>query len=67
MSQPLARQIPDACRALGGGQVYNLQTRVGGKDCKLVRIAGRTVVPESEIVRLASGGIVCGPICGPGG
>lgn len=49
-----ARRIPEACRALGIGKstLYKLSSE--GK-IKLVRIAGRTVVPESEIDRLASG------------
>jgi excisionase family DNA binding protein len=65
---PLARRVPDACMALGIGRstIYKLASE--GK-IKLVRIAGRTVVPESEIARLASEGAVmapCGTKCGTG-
>jgi excisionase family DNA binding protein len=52
---PKARRIPDACRALGvcRSTLYKLAAQ---NKIKLVRIAGRTVVPESEIDRLASEG-----------
>ena len=53
-SMPLARRIPDACAALGVGKSTIYKLAAEGK-VKLVRIAGRTVVPESEIVRLAAG------------
>jgi excisionase family DNA binding protein len=50
-----ARRVRDACRALGISKstLYKLasQGRV-----RLVRIAGRTVVPETEMNRLASEG-----------
>jgi excisionase family DNA binding protein len=51
----LVRRIPEACKALGISKstIYKLASE--GK-IKLVHIAGRTVVPESEIARLASGG-----------
>ena len=54
---PLARRIPDACLALGIGKSTIYKLAAEGK-VKLVRIAGRTVVPESEIVRIASDGII---------
>ena len=54
MSEPLARRIPDACAALGVGKSTIYKLAAEGK-VQLVRIAGRTVVPESEIMRLAAG------------
>jgi excisionase family DNA binding protein len=50
-----ARRIPDACEALGicRSTLYKL---AGQNKLKLVRIAGRTVVPETEIERLGSEG-----------
>ena len=55
MNEPKARRVKDACAALGihRSTLYKLASK--GK-VKLVHIAGRTVVPESEIVRLASHG-----------
>ena len=55
LDSPKARRIPDACAALGVSRstIYKLEAQ--GK-IKLVRIAGRTVVPESEIDRLARQG-----------
>ena len=52
---PKARRIPEACEALGicRSTLYKLAAQ---NKLKLVRIAGRTVVPESEIDRLASEG-----------
>jgi excisionase family DNA binding protein len=55
-SLPLkARRIPDACRATGISRstLYKLASQ--GK-VKLVKIGNRTVVPETEIDRLVSGG-----------
>jgi excisionase family DNA binding protein len=50
-----ARRIPDACRATGISRstLYKLASQ--GK-VKLVKIGNRTVVPETEIDRLASEG-----------
>ena len=50
-----AYRIVDACRALGVGcsTIYKLAAE--GK-LRLVRIGGRTVVPASEIERLANEG-----------
>ena len=50
-----ARRIKDACRALGVGKSTLYKLRSEGK-LRMVRIAGRTLVPESEIDRLASNG-----------
>jgi excisionase family DNA binding protein len=52
---PKARRIPDACHVLGISRatIYKLASQ--GK-VRLVRIGGRTVVPETEIDRLASEG-----------
>jgi predicted DNA-binding transcriptional regulator AlpA len=54
-SAPKARRVPDACRALGISRatLYKLASQ---SKVRLVRIAGRTVVPEAEIDRLASEG-----------
>jgi excisionase family DNA binding protein len=53
---PKARRINDACRALGIGRttIYKL---AGEGKIKLVHVLGRTLVPESEIERLASEGV----------
>jgi excisionase family DNA binding protein len=50
-----ARRIPEACEALGicRSTLYKLAAQ---NKLRLVHIAGRTVVPESEIDRLASEG-----------
>ena len=52
---PKARRIPDACHAIGisRSMLYKL---AGQGKVKLVRIAGRTVVPETEIDRLTTEG-----------
>lgn len=52
---PKARRINDACRALGVGRstLYKLAAE---DKIKLIHILGRTLVPESEIERLSSGG-----------
>lgn len=54
MSEPKARRVKDACAALGIGPSTLYKLAREGK-LRLVRIAGRTIVPESEIARLASG------------
>ncbi len=51
----MARRVPDACHALGIGRSTIYKLAAEGK-IKLVHIAGRTVVPESEIARLAVDG-----------
>jgi excisionase family DNA binding protein len=53
---PKARLVPDACAALGGisrATLYKLATQ--GK-IRFIKIGGRTLVPESEIDRLAREG-----------
>ena len=52
---PKARRVPDACRAIGisRSMLYKL---AGQGKVKLVRIAGRTIVPETEIDRLTTEG-----------
>ena len=56
MTKHLARRVPEACRAIGIGKSTLYKLASEGK-ITLVRIAGRTVVPESEIARLASYGV----------
>ena len=55
VSQPKARRIKDACAALGIGPSTLYKLARQGK-IRLIRIVGRTLVPESEIDRLASEG-----------
>jgi excisionase family DNA binding protein len=52
---PKARRIADACAALGISRSTLYKLAAQGK-VKLVKISGRSVVPEIEIDRLASGG-----------
>ena len=52
-----ARRVADACSALGISRATLYKLSLQGK-VKLVKIAGRTVVPETEIDRLASEGAV---------
>jgi excisionase family DNA binding protein len=52
--EPKARRIKDACAALGVGKSTLYKLRSEGK-LRMVHIAGRTLVPESEIDRLAAG------------
>jgi excisionase family DNA binding protein len=55
---PLVRRawrINDACAALGIGRT-TLYKLAGEGKIKLVRVLGRTLVPESEIERIASEG-----------
>lgn len=53
-NRPRARRINDACRAIGISRtsLYNLAAK---GQISLVRVAGRTLVPESEIDRLVEG------------
>jgi excisionase family DNA binding protein len=46
-----AYRIPDACIALGIGRT-SLYKLVEQKELRLIRIAGRALVPRSEIERL---------------
>jgi excisionase family DNA binding protein len=54
LDQPRARRINDASHALGLSRttIYNLAA-VG--KIRLIKIGGRTLVPESEIDRLVEG------------
>jgi excisionase family DNA binding protein len=52
---PKARRVKDACAVLGISRATLYKLSLQGK-VKLVKIGGRTVVPETEIDRLASGG-----------
>lgn len=54
LDQPRARRINDASHALGLSRttIYNLAA--AGK-IRLIKIGGRTLVPESEIDRLVDG------------
>lgn len=52
---PKARRVPEACRAIGISKAMLYKLASQGK-VRLVHIGGRTVVPESEIDRLASDG-----------
>jgi predicted site-specific integrase-resolvase len=52
---PKGRRINDACAALGIGRSSIYKLRAQGK-IKMVSIAGRTIVPETEIERLATEG-----------
>lgn len=46
-----AYRIEDACRALGIGRT-SLYSLIKSGDLRVVRVAGRTVVPRSELERL---------------
>jgi excisionase family DNA binding protein len=50
-----ARRVPDACRVLGISKAMLYKLAAQGK-VRLVHIGGRTIVPETEIDRLASEG-----------
>ena len=52
---PKGRRVNDACAALGIGRSSLYKLRAQGK-IRMVTIGGRTIVPESEIERLASEG-----------
>ena len=49
----LAYRVPDACTALGIGRTSLYELVKAGK-IRLVKIAGRTLVPRSELDRLLS-------------
>ena len=51
--EPLAYRIADACYTLGIGRT-SLYELVKTGELKLIKIAGRTLVPRSEIERLTS-------------
>ncbi|WP_036212698.1 helix-turn-helix transcriptional regulator [Novilysobacter arseniciresistens] len=52
-SAPLAHRIPDACQRIGLGRSSLYELIKAGR-LKTVRIAGRTLVPESELQRLVA-------------
>lgn len=52
-SAPLAHRIPDACQRIGIGR-SSLYELIKSGDLKTVRIAGRTLIPESELQRLVT-------------
>ena len=54
-SRPVAWRVDDAARQLGVGRssIYKL---AGEGKLRLVRIAGRTTVPDEEVLRLAREG-----------
>lgn len=53
LSAPLAHRIPDACQRIGLGR-SSLYELIKAGQLKTVRIAGRTLVPESELQRLVA-------------
>jgi excisionase family DNA binding protein len=52
---PKARRVPDACRAIGISRATLYHLAKQGK-VRLVRVGGRTLVPELELDRLANQG-----------
>jgi excisionase family DNA binding protein len=52
---PKARRLPEACRILGVSRSTMYRLAAQGQ-IRLVRIGGRTLVPESELDRLVAGG-----------
>jgi excisionase family DNA binding protein len=52
---PKARVVNDACRALGISRATLYKLAAQGK-IRFIKIGGRTLVPESEIDRLAAEG-----------
>lgn len=50
---PLAHRIPEACQRIGLGR-SSLYELIKSGHLKTVRIAGRTLVPESELQRLVA-------------
>jgi excisionase family DNA binding protein len=54
-NRPRARRINDACDALQISRSHLYALAAAGK-IKLIRIGGRTLVPEAEIDRLAEEG-----------
>ncbi len=55
VNSPRARRINDACDALQISRSHLYALAAAGK-IKLIRIGGRTLVPEAEIDRLAEEG-----------
>jgi excisionase family DNA binding protein len=52
---PMARRIPNACRALDISRSHLYDLAAQGK-IRLIKIGNRTLVPEAEIRRLATEG-----------
>lgn len=52
-SAPLAHRIPDACQRIGVGR-SSLYELIKTGQLRTVRIAGRTLIPESELQRLVT-------------
>lgn len=52
---PMARRITDACAALSISRSHLYDLAAQGK-VQLIKIGGRTLVPEAEIRRIASEG-----------
>lgn len=50
---PLAHRIPDACQRIGLGR-SSLYELIKAGHLRTVRIAGRTLIPESELQRLVT-------------
>ncbi len=53
MSETITYRVNDACRALGIGRtlIYSL---IADGQIRAIKIAGRTLIPKSEIDRLVS-------------
>ena len=51
LMQPLALRINDTCSAIGIGRT-NLYAMIAAGKIKAIKIAGRTLIPRSEIDRL---------------
>ncbi|MDR3493356.1 MAG: helix-turn-helix domain-containing protein [Ancalomicrobiaceae bacterium] len=52
-SEPLSYRVDDACRALGIGRT-TLYGLIACGQLKAIKIAGRTLIPRSEIERLVA-------------
>ena len=52
--EPMAYRVNDACHALGGIGRTSLYDLIKSGELKIIKIAGRTMVPRSEIERLTS-------------
>jgi excisionase family DNA binding protein len=55
INPPKARRVPDFCAALGISRATLYRLHTAGK-VKFVKIGDRTVIPESELDRLANEG-----------
>ena len=52
--QPLAWRINDACKRIGISRATIYKMAAGGR-LRIVKIGGRSLVPDAEIERLAKG------------